>query len=357
VITPITFINLPQLSTIMEKPTSYKEQSKQYNVAVMPNVDNLPNVKGYNFEQPFNFENFLKAYGTTGFQGTHLARAIDIINTMRKENATIYLGYTSNQVSSGNREIIKFLVKHKFIHCIVTTAGGIEEDIIKCLKPFAIGVFDVSGRSLFDKGINRTGNIFIPNDRYLYFEKFINPFLDRVYKEQKEKNIVHCAADIARELGKELEQQNIQNKEDSILYWAYKNNIAIYCPALMDGSFGDLVYFMKQRYPNFKMDMTEDTKRIIDFTLQQEKTGAIILGAGVAKHFILNTNIFKDGLEFAVHINTAQEFDGSDSGAKVEEAITWGKIKPSARHVKVHADATIVFPLVIAATFGHKGDE
>jgi deoxyhypusine synthase len=343
----------------MEKPTSYKEQSKQYNVVAAPDVDDLPKVKGYNFEQPFNFEEFLKSFGTTGFQATHLARAIDTINAMRKENATIYLGYTSNQVSSGNRELIKFLVKHKLVHCIVTTAGGIEEDIIKCLKPFAIGVFDVSGRSLYEKGINRTGNLFIPNDRYLYFEKFMNPFFDRIYKEQKEKNIIHCAADIIRELGKEIGEdgQNLQNKEDSILYWAYKNNISIYCPALMDGSLGDLTYFMKQRQPNFKIDMTEDTKRIIDFTLQQEKTGAIILGSGVAKHVILNTNIFRDGLDFAVYVNTAQEFDGSDSGAKVEEAISWGKIKANAMHVKVHADATIVFPLLMAATFGHKAKD
>jgi deoxyhypusine synthase len=334
------------------KPKSYKDKNIKTDIAATADVDNLPKVQGYNFENTFNFKEFLKAYGTTGFQATHLARAIDIIEAMRKENATIFLGHTSNQVSSGNREIIKFLVKHKHIHTIVTTAGSIEEDIIKCLKPFAIGIFNVSGKSFFEKGINRTGNIFIPNDRYLYFEKFINPFFDRIYKEQQEKGIIHCSADIIRELGKEMVSH--QNKEHSILYWAYKNDIPIYCPALMDGSFGDLVYFMKQRHPDFKIDMTEDTKRIVDFTLQQKKTGAIILGAGIAKHYILNTNIFREGLDFAVYVNTAEEFDGSDSGAKAEEAITWGKIKPMGMHVKVHADATIVFPLLVAATFGDK---
>ncbi|PIN79790.1 deoxyhypusine synthase [Candidatus Woesearchaeota archaeon CG10_big_fil_rev_8_21_14_0_10_34_8] len=333
-----------------ESPKSYQEQGVKHNIASTADVDNLPKVKGYDFEKPFNLNEFLKAYGTTGFQATHLARAIDIINEMKKENTTIFLGYTSNMISSGVREAIKFLTKHKHVQCIVTTAGGIEEDIIKTLKPFAIGVFNVSGRSLFDKGINRTGNLFIPNDRYLYFEKFINPFLERLYKEQKEKNIIHSSSDIIRELGKEI------NNEDSVLYWAYKNNISVYCPALMDGSFGDLVYFMKQRHPDFKIDITEDMKKIVNFTLQCEKTGAIILGAGIAKHFILNANIFKEGLDYTVYINTAQEFDGSDSGAQIEEAITWGKVKPSAKHVKIHADATIVFPLVVAATFGKKDE-
>jgi len=249
------------------------------------------------------------------------------------------------------RDIFTYLVKHKHIHVIVTTAGAVEEDIIKCLKPFHIGMFNVSGRSLFEKGINRTGNIFIPNDRYLYFEKFINPFLDRLYAEQK-KGTIHTAADVTKELGREIAQE--KNCEDSFLYWAYKNNIPVYCPTLMDGSFGDLVYFMKQRHADFVLDMTGDTKRIVDTGLNAERTGAIILGAGVAKHFILNANIFREGLDYAVYINTAEEYDGSDSGALTEEAITWMKIKPTASHVKVHADATLVFPLLVAATFAKK---
>lgn len=173
-----------------EAPKEYKDQ-KVYNIAPAPDVEHLPKIKGYDFEKPFNINEFLKSYGTTGFQAAHLGRAMDIVEEMRKENATIFLGYTSNMVTSGIREVIKYLVKHKMVHVLVTTAGGVEEDIIKCLKPFAVGIFNVSGRSMYEKGINRTGNIFIPNDRYLYFEKFINPFLDKLYKEQREKHHPH----------------------------------------------------------------------------------------------------------------------------------------------------------------------
>lgn len=328
----------------------YKDQ-KPYQIAPAPDVEHLPKVRGYDFEKPFNLKDFLESYGTTGFQATHLARAIEIVEEMQRENAVIFLGYTSNMVSSGIREIIKYLVKNKMVHVLVTTAGGVEEDIIKTLKPFAIGLFNVSGRSMFEKGINRTGNIFIPNDRYLYFEKFISPFLDKLYTEQKTGK-VYTPSDISQELGKEIASE--QNHEDSMLYWAYKNNIPVFCPALTDGSFGDIVYFMKQRYPDFNIEITGDTKKIVDIALNAEKSGAIILGSGVAKHFILNANIFRDGVDYAVYINTAEEYDGSDSGAQTEEAITWGKIKTTAQHVKVHADATIVFPLLVAATFGKK---
>ncbi len=333
---------------VRKMPEEYKDQ-KIYTIAPAPDVEHLPKVRGYDFEREFDFSEFLKSYGTTGFQATHLAKAIEIVEEMRKENAVIFLGYTSNMVSSGIREIIRYLVKHNMVHVLVTTAGGVEEDIVKCLKPFAVGVFNVSGRSMYEKGINRTGNIFIPNDRYLYFEKFINPFLDRLYKEQKEKEKVHTISDICRELGKEIASE--QNHEDSILYFAQKNNIPVFCPALLDGSFGDLVYFMKQRNPDFNIEISGDTKKIVDVALNAEKSGAIILGAGVTKHTILNANIFRDGLDYAVYINTADEFDGSDSGALTEEAITWGKIKVTAQHVKVHGDATIIFPLLVAGTF------
>merc|ERR1712129_620664 len=80
-----------------------------------------------------------------------------------KIRSRIFLGYTSNQVSSGQREIIRFLVEHKMVDVIVTTAGGIEEDIIKCLRPTYMGDFKLEGRELRKKGLNRIGNLLVPN--------------------------------------------------------------------------------------------------------------------------------------------------------------------------------------------------
>lgn len=70
----------------------------------------------------------------------------------RRNNCTIFLGYTSNMVSSGLRETIRYLVQHKLVDCIVATAGGIEEDFIKCLAPTYVGSFELDGRELRDKG-------------------------------------------------------------------------------------------------------------------------------------------------------------------------------------------------------------
>ena len=72
------------------------------------------------------------------------------------------------------------------------------------------------------------------------------------------------------------------------------------------------------------------------------------MGGGISKHFTLNANIFREGLDYAVYINTAQEYDGSDSGARIDEAVSWGKVKANAPGVKIHCDASIAFPLLVA---------
>lgn len=104
-----------------------------------------------------------------------------------KANLTIFLGYTSNMVTSGTRETIRFLVKNKMVDCIVTTAGGVEEDFVKCLAPTYIGNFYVDDRELRENGINRAGNLFIPNENYCLFETWVTPILDKMVEEQKTK--------------------------------------------------------------------------------------------------------------------------------------------------------------------------
>lgn len=302
-------------------------------------------IKGYEFNNGINYPEIIKSYASTGFQASHFSKAVKIVNEMIKEKAFIFLGYTSNMVSSGNREIIRYLAEHKKVNVLVTTAGGIEEDIIKCLGDFVLGDFWASGEELRKKGINRIGNIYASNNRYVEFEKFMQPILEEIYSEQKKSGKIICGSELIWKLG-----EKIGNKE-SICYWAWKNKIPIYCPALSDGALGDNVYFFSFKHEGFVIDIVEDTKRLNNTTIGLKKSGLIILGAGVVKHAILNANMLRNGADYAVYVNTSQEFDGSDAGALPEEAVSWGKILPNAESIKVFADATIVFPLLVAESF------
>ncbi|MEK6919291.1 MAG: deoxyhypusine synthase [Nanoarchaeota archaeon] len=305
-------------------------------------------IKGYDFDKGVNWENIIDSYSSTGFQATHLSRAIEIVNEMRKNQAFIYLGYTSNMVSSGLRDIFRFLVKNKMVNFVVTSAGGIEEDIIKCLGSFILGDFKANGADLRKKGINRIGNIFVPNNRYVDFESFFQEILEELYQEQKKTGKIVSSSELIWKLGEKIDNQ------ESIYYWAAKNKIRVHCPAISDGAIGDNIYFFKFKHPDFAIDLTQDIKIINDTTIGLKKSGLIILGSGMIKHAILNANMLRNGADYSVYINNSQEFDGSDAGATPDEAVSWGKILPGAKSVKVFGDATILFPIIVAKTFAKK---
>lgn len=305
-------------------------------------------IEGYNFNNGVDYAKILESYASTGLQAANLHKAIEIINEMISSQAFIYLGYTSNIVTSGLRDIIRYLAEHKMINILVTSTGGIEEDIIKCLGDFIAGDFRASGSKLREKGINRAGNIFIPNSRYCSFEDFIIPVLERLYNEQKQTGKVATPSELIWELGKEI------NNEKSIYYHCYRNKIPVFCPAITDGSIGDMIYFFKSKHSDFKIDVAEDIWKINNSTIGLKKSGIIILGGGFIKHHICNANMFRNGADYAVYINTIPEYDGSDSGALPEEAVSWGKILPKAKRVKVYAEASIVFPLIVAETFAKR---
>lgn len=307
-------------------------------------LDNHPPIKGPDFSKTITLESFTEQLFQMGFQGTNLGMAIQLVNQMIADDAKIYIAMTGNAISSGIRDIITHLVKEKKIAGIITSSAGVEEDIIKCFKPFVVGDFSIPGRTLFEKGVGRIGNILAPFDRYLHFEEFIDPFLKSLHEQYKGKTIT--ARIITKELGLAI------NNEESFLYWAAKHDIPVYCPAIQDGALGDLFYFFKQSHADFVIDIVADTKEFVDATVNEEgKIGGIILGGGTPKHFLLNSCILREGLDYAVYLTTAHEFDGSDSGGNQEEAKSWAKIKVAAPSVKVVADFTLTFPLLVAGTF------
>lgn len=152
-------------------------------------------------------------------------------------------------------------------------------------------------------------------------------------------------------MGKKLDDDNHPKKEESIYYWCYKNEIPVFAPAFTDGALGDIMYFDSYRESGFICDINADLRKINDVAMKAKKSGQIIIGGGVVKHHINNANLMRNGADYSVLINTAQEFDGSDSGARPDEAISWGKIAVGAKSVKVYSEATLVMPILIGETF------
>ena len=316
-------------------------------------------VKGYDFNKGLDYEALLRSYASTGLQATNFSRAIELINSMlewrpseedisngmsKDDRCTIFLAFTSNMISSGIREIIRYLVQHKLVAIITTTAGAIEEDFIKCLAPSYIGDFHLKGSELRANGLNRIGNMLVPNTNYCLFEEWIMPILDKMREEQKEGTL-WTPSKMIRRLGLEI------NNEESYLYWAAKNDIPIMCPGITDGSIGDMLYMHGYNSHSIILDIAGDIRVINDLSFASKRSGMVILGGGLPKHHTCNANMIRNGADWAVYINTGLEHEGSDSGASPDEAVSWGKIKGTALPVKLFSEASLVFPLIVAETF------
>lgn len=307
----------------------------------------LAAIKGFAPSPSITAAQLLSAYSSIGFQASHLAKAAQVVERMQEGKATVFLSFTSNMISSGLREVIAHLCREKKVDCIITSTGSIEEDVMKCSAPFSLGRFDADDLEVKENGMNRIGNVFVKDEQYAEFEKLHLAFMAKMHEKHGGKM---CMSQYVRELGLTL------SDEDSFLYWCAKNDIPVFLPGPLDGAIGDhFYYYNKQRWKNpFVIDAAKEVNDFYDVMLNAEKTGAIILGGGIAKHHLIGAAILRNGLDFAVYLSTGTEYDGSLSGARPREAVSWNKLKSEENSAFVEGDATIAFPLLACVMAGKK---
>ncbi len=302
----------------------------------------METVKDFQWKKGITVKDYVDRLGNVGFQSIELKRASEVIIKMKKNNAKIFLTFTSNMVTSGLRGFFAQIVEKRIADIIVTTVGGIEEDIMKALgEKFRIGKFDVDDVELHEQGINRVGNLQITTESYMRFEDFLQPLLKELYDKQKR----WAVSDLLREIGLKLDDEN------SILYQAAKNNVPIFCPAITDGSFGFHLFLFQQKYNDFVVDVVKDFGNILYSTSHDEKKGVIALGGSISKHHAILSTLLNGGADYAVYMTTAHKTSGSMSGATTQEAKSWGKVKDESDIATVNGDVTIMFPLAMIRVF------
>lgn len=298
----------------------------------------MENIRDYRISKGIKAGDLVNQMGSVGFQAERLAKGVEVIREMRKKRAKIFLTFTANMAASGLRSLFAKMCEKRLVDVIITTGGAIEHDFIRSFEPYHLGDFGLDDSELRKKGMNRIGNIIVPNERYVLLEKKIQGLFREIYDEKKITN----PSELARELGK------LTKDKGSFLYWAERNRIPVFSPGITDSAIGLQTYFFKQDHPDFMIDVTGDMKSLADIVLNAEKTGGIILGGGISKHHAIGANIVREGMDYAVYVTTSQPWDGSLSGARTNEAVSWGKINKRGNHVTIDGDATIVFPLLIS---------
>ena len=290
------------------------------------------------------FEQMLKS---GGFESRNLADGLDVLTAMIKDNDCLkFLSFVGAIISTGLRGIIKDMIKNKWFDIVITTCGALDHDIARHFSNYNEGSFTLDDVMLAEKNIHRLGNILVPMDSYgPLIEEKMQSFLEEEYNKGTREM---STEDICKMIGDHL-------GEDSFLYWASKNEIKVIVPGIMDGAVGSQIWMFTQKHADFKLNITKDADVLSGLIFKAKKSGALMLGGGISKHHTLWWNQYRDGLDFAVYITTAQEFDGSLSGALVREAISWGKVTQNAKQTTVHAEITTVLPFLYSALLSRLG--
>ncbi len=276
-----------------------------------------------------------------GFMAQHLVEAIELLKLIRRECDVRILAFTANIVATGIRGLIAQAIKEGLFNVVVTTCGTLDHDIARSFgAKYLKGRFDVDDVELANRGIHRLGNIFIPISDYgPLIEKVLYRILDDVVKV-KRRDDAWGIRELLHEIGKRISDGN------SILRACSDRNVPVYVPGFVDGAFGTtLLTYSKLR--GLKIDALKDQEELANIFFHAKKVGGLLIGGGISKHHALWWSQFAGGMEYSVYVTTAVEWDGSLSGARPREAITWGKIKQCARHVVVYGDATLLLPIML----------
>ena len=275
-----------------------------------------------------------------GFTAESIARGARILKDMIKEADLRFLSFTANLVATGLRGLFADLIRRGYFNIVVTTGGTIDHDLARSFGgKYYKGLFEYDDNMLRELEIHRLGNVLVPFESYgKVIEDVVRKYINEIVSIKKEWPVY----ELLWEFGKRISDSN------SILRAAYEKKVPIIVPGIVDGSFGTNLFIYSQ-FTQLKINLFEDMKLIKDLVFSCKKSGALIIGGGISKHHTIWWNQFKDGLDYVIYITTAQEYDGSLSGAKPREAISWNKVKPNSESVVIYGDASIILPILAAS--------
>jgi len=304
-------------------------------------VKSLRYVKHMRLQTGMSVSQLVKEMNAAGVLGAgNVGKAAGLVSEMFADsNYTVFLTLAGAIVPAGFRRIIADLIDKECVNVLVTTGSNMVHDMVEALGyRHMVGTFAAEDRRLRKENIGRIGDIYIEQEAFQGLEKWLFKTVESIPEEKRRRM---SAAELLHEIGKRI------TDKESILSVAAHKNVPIICPALVDSIVGFQLWMFGQD-KTLHIDPLLDVKTLMDKVYEAKKAGIIILGGGMPKHFALFANTFREGVDAAVQITMDRPEPGGLSGASLEEAISWGKVKPRGRAVTVICDMTIAFPLIIA---------
>jgi deoxyhypusine synthase len=286
-----------------------------------------------------------------GFSGKELSDGVGLLaEILEDEEMTVFLSFPADLVATGTRGVLYELLRSGRIDAVITTCGTLDHDLARSYRPYFHGAWELDDAKLFSKGLYRLGNLVIPQAHYgRVIEQRMQRLLERLWRSGVRSL---STRELVWAIGEDL---GPRRGAGSLARVAFEQKIPVFVPGITDGAVGSQLWLFWQRHKELRLDLFDDEQRLSDLVFEAKRTGAIMLGGGISKHHTIWWNQFRDGLDAALYVTTAVEWDGSLSGARTREAVSWGKVKPTAHHTTVPGDVTAIFPLMVGAAFERLG--
>ena len=300
----------------------------------------------------------VEQYGAAGIGAADLHEAVDIFAAMCDDDVTTFVGLAGAMVPTGMRRIVADLIRDGHVDALVTTGANLTHDAIEAIGgKHHHGVIHEEGKSerehdetLRDEGVDRIYNVYLPQEHFALFESHLREEVFPVLEEECEDggvSIQRLTEELGRANGEVNESEDIE-EGPGIAAAAYEHDVPIHCPAVQDSVLGLQAWMYSQTSP-FTLDALGDMTAITDLAYEAEEAGALVVGGGVPKNYVLQTMLVSpDAYDYAVQLTMDQPNTGGLSGATLDEARSWGKLEKAARNASVYADATITLPLLVA---------
>lgn len=302
-----------------------------------------------------SFRDLLESMKRTAYQGRKLGEIFDILLKMFGErDLIIYMGLAGSMATAGMWSIVTWLIERDYIDVLVSTGANVSEDIYAGLgHPYGRGSPCVDDELLLKNKIDRFYDVYA--DEYLYRE------MERLLKEfilDLPKDHIYSSAEFIYLLGARLDRLGVE----SIARSSFRKKTPVFVPAIVDSGYGiAAILAVVEKGSRVIIDQFKDFEQMIAISERAGDTGVIYIGGGVPKDMIQLIAVARALVEerkrgssdivkphkYAVQITTDLPQWGGLSGATLEEAVSWGKVR-SIDSAGVTVDATIGLPLLVA---------
>jgi deoxyhypusine synthase len=278
------------------------------------------------------------------FGAGRVHKAVEIYEKMVSDAEVLkFMGVAGALVPGGLREVIRDIVSNRMTDILVLTGANVTHDLVEAFGwKHEKGITSVGDAALREVGINRIFDAYVRDEAFEVFETRIGECFSSIDEGKRRDGL--ASFELLRELGMMLDD------DESILKTAAENDVLLFCPGIFDSILGLQIWMFSQQN-EMKIDLRKDLQKMMDVYFESQKVGAVFLGGGLPKNFILQAAMLTGrALSYAIQITMDRPEPGGLSGASLQEAQSWGKVRPEAEWVDVITDVTIGFPLIVAAT-------